>query len=242
MVGDDVVILDGAVVEDNVVLEAGATVFPNKKVPGGFVYAGSPAKPVRALAAGEVAERRAQMAPDHETESVTLPSRIIAADSQIHPSVFIAGTAAVRGRLIAAEASSIWYSNNFDAGEAAISIGARTNIQDNTVVRCSTLQGVSIGHDSTVGHNVTLYDCAIGNGSLIGIGSVVAMGTVVEDRVLLARRRTTRPVRNRLDVRRQPMDVARLDGQAHLIDIIIGQYCQYAATSWRRSGPAKVRA
>ena len=61
VIGDDVVILDGAVVEDNVVLEPGSTVFPNKRVPGGFLYAGSPAKPVRALGAGEVAERRQQM-------------------------------------------------------------------------------------------------------------------------------------------------------------------------------------
>ena len=58
VIGDNVVILDGAVVEDNVVLEPGSTVFPNKKVPGGFVYAGSPAKPVRPVGAGEVAERR----------------------------------------------------------------------------------------------------------------------------------------------------------------------------------------
>src|SRR5215470_10960762 len=50
-VGDGVVILDGAAVEDNVVLECGSTVFPNKRVPGGFLYAGSPAKPVRGLAA-----------------------------------------------------------------------------------------------------------------------------------------------------------------------------------------------
>ena len=60
VIGDGVVILDGAVVEDNVVLEAGSTVFPNKRVPGGFLYAGSPAKPVRALVAGEVAERRSE--------------------------------------------------------------------------------------------------------------------------------------------------------------------------------------
>jgi carbonic anhydrase/acetyltransferase-like protein (isoleucine patch superfamily) len=233
VVGDDVVILDGAVVDDNVVLEASATVFPNKRVASGFVYAGSPAKPVRALAAGEVAERRAKMARDHEAESVTVPRAAIAADSQTHPSVFIASTAAVRGRLIAAEASSIWYSNNFDAGEATISIGARTNIQDNTVIRCSTPQGVGIGHDSTVGHNVALHDCAIGNGSLIGIGSVVAKGTVVEDRVLLAAAARTSPdqvLESGWMYGGSPArQISRLDEGKHaLIDIIIGQYCQYA--------------
>src|SRR5215470_6524244 len=104
VVGDGVVILDGAAVEDNVVLESGATVFPNKCVPGGFLYAGSPAKPVRRLAAGELAARPAA----------------IAAGSDVHPSVFIAGTARVRGQIRAAEDASIWYSNDFDAGGAAI--------------------------------------------------------------------------------------------------------------------------
>lgn len=233
VVGDDVVILDGAVVEDNVVLEPRSTVFPNKRVPGGFVYAGSPAKPVRPLAAGEVAERRARLAEVREAEPAAALRGTAAAAVDIHPSVFIASTATVRGRLVAAEGSSVWYSNSFDAGEAAITIGARTNIQDNTVIRCSTGQGVSIGHDSTVGHNVSLGDCVIGNGSLIGIGSVVAPGTIVEDRVLLAAAARTTPgqvLESGWMYGGSPArQMSRLDEGKHtLIDIIIGQYCQYA--------------
>ena len=233
VVGDGVVVLDGATVEDNAVLEPGSTVFPNKTVPGGFVYAGSPAKPVRPLAAGEVAELRTKMARDREAETVTLPCSAIAAASQLHPSAFIASTAAVKGLLVAAEASSIWYSNDLDAGEATISIGARTNIQDNTTIRCSTSQGVGIGHDSTVGHNVTLEDCTIGSGSLIGIGSVVAKGTVVEDRVLLAAAARTTPCQvlesGWMYAGSPARRLSRLDEAKHtLIDIIIGQYCQYA--------------
>ena len=58
IVDDGVVILDGAVVEDNVVFEPGATVYPGKRIPGGYVYAGSPAKPVQPLAPGEIEDRR----------------------------------------------------------------------------------------------------------------------------------------------------------------------------------------
>lgn len=235
VIGDNVVILDGATVEDNVVLEPGSTVFPSKRIAGGSVCAGSPAKPLRALSVGEVAERRARLARDHASPE---PSPVAqrahpAPTSTIHPTVFIASTASVRGRLVAAEGSSVWFSNSFDAGEAAISIGARSNIQDNTVVRCSTGQGVTLGHDSTVGHNVSLGDCVIGNGSLIGIGSVVAPGTVVEDRVLLAAAARTSPgqvlesgwMYGGSPARR----MTRLDEGKHtLIDIIIGQYCQYA--------------
>ena len=159
VIGDDVVILDGAVVEDNVVLEPGSTVFPNKRVPGGFLYAGSPAKPVRALGAGEVAERRSTMSDEPETAEPGTRRPPAAAGSDVHASVFIASTASVDGRLVAAESASVWYSNNFDAGQPPSRSGARTNIQDNTMIRCATAQGVSIGRASTVGHNVTIHDC-----------------------------------------------------------------------------------
>ena len=150
MIGNDVVVLDGAVLEDNVVLDPGATVFPNKQLPGGWRYAGSPARPVARLEAGEVAARRATTIGAPGTSDGPLwPRGVPAADCDIHPSVFIAGTASLRGRLLAAEHASIWYSNDLDADRATISIGARTNIQDNTTIRCATELGVSIGHSCT---------------------------------------------------------------------------------------------
>ena len=91
------------------------------------------------------------------------------------------------------ESASIWFSNQFDAGGATITIGPRTNIQDNTVIRCSTKQGVTFGRDASVGHNVTIHDCEVGNESLLGIGSFVAPGTIVGERVLLAASARTTP-------------------------------------------------
>ena len=233
-IGDGVVILDGAVVEDNVVLEGGSTVFPNKRVPGGFLYAGSPAKPVRALVAGEVAERRQQMIAERDTaEPGTQTSAAMAAVSSVHASVFIASTATVAGRIAAAESASVWYSNTLDAGAAAISIGARTNIQDNTIIRCATAQGVSIGRDSAVGHNVLIHDCVIGDRTLIGIGSTVAAGTVVGDRVLLAAAARTTPGQvlesGWMYAGTPARKFAQLDDAKHaLTALIVLQYCQYA--------------
>jgi carbonic anhydrase/acetyltransferase-like protein (isoleucine patch superfamily) len=235
VIGDDVVILDGAVVEDSVVLEPGSTVFPNKRVAAGFLYVGSPAKPVRPLAASEVAERHDKIIRERggSEENVAQPRSVIAAGSDVHPSVFVAGTAAVRGRLIAAESSSIWYSNSFDAGDAAITIGARTNVQDNTLIRCTTAQGVSIGRESTIGHNVMIHDCAIGDCSLIGIGSTVARGTIIGDRVLLAAAASTAPgqvlesgwMYAGSPARKfAPLD----DSKQALTALIVVQYCQYA--------------
>ncbi len=232
VIDDGVVILDGAVVENNVVLEPGSTVFPGKRIPGGHVYAGSPAKPVRALAAGEIAERREKIVRERNGNHMPAPVHDLAADSQVDPSVFIASTATVRGRIRAAGNSSIWFSNELDAGNGTIEIGLRTNIQDNTVIRC-TGEGMRIGRDSTVGHNVTIQDCVIGNHCLIGIGSSVAKGTVVQDRVLLAAAARTAPGQvlesGFLYAGAPARKLSALDKSKHdLIDMIIGHYCQYA--------------
>jgi gamma-carbonic anhydrase len=234
VIGDDVVILDGAVVEDNVVLEPGSTVFPNKRVPAGFLYTGSPAKSMRALGTGEVGERRRKMiaVPD-AVEPDMRPSDTRVTGSDVHASVFIASTANVMGRIVAEEAASVWYSNTLDAGAATISIGARTNIQDNTVIRCATAQGVSIGRDSAVGHNVIIHDCVIGDRSLIGIGSRVAEGTVVGDRVLLAAAARTSPGQvlesGWMYAGTPARKFAKLDDAKHaLTALIVLQYCQYA--------------
>lgn len=192
VVGDNTVILDGAVVGDNVVFEANSTVFPGKKLDGGFLYAGSPAKPVRPLAPGEVAQRREAMIRSHGAGQLPKAAQLPGRDSSIDSSVFVASTASLRGRIVAAPSSSIWFSNEFDAGPGTISLGERTNVQDNTVIRCAGA-GVTIAPDTTVGHNVTIHDCMIGSGSLIGIGSTVAPGTVVEDKVLLAASARTEP-------------------------------------------------
>jgi gamma-carbonic anhydrase len=139
----------------------------------------------------------------------------------------------VKGRIVAGESASVWYSNTLDAGAAAISIGARTNIQDNTLIRCATAQGVSIGSDSVVGHNVMLHDCVIGDRSLIGIGSTVAAGTVVGDRVLLAAALRTSPGQvlesGWMYAGNPARKFARLDdAKQALTALIVLQYCQYA--------------
>lgn len=233
IVGDGVVILDGAAVEDNVVFEAHATVFPNKKIAGGFLYAGSPAEPVRPLQPGEVAARRASIVAARDRDKTPDPRTVASSTSQIDPSVFIAGTASVQGRLVAAAGCSIWYSNAFDAGAATITIGARTNIQDNTAIRCATSQGVTLGRDSTVGHNVTIHDSVIGNETLIGIGSTVSPGTVVGDRVLLAASARTEPGQvlesGWLYAGSPARKRVALDkGKQMMIALIVRQYCQYA--------------
>jgi carbonic anhydrase/acetyltransferase-like protein (isoleucine patch superfamily) len=111
----------------------------------------------------------------------------------IDSTAFIANTATLTGRVVAAAGTSVWYGCVLDAADGEIVVGRRSNVQDNSLLRCGPGGRITLGEDSTVGHNVILGDCTIGDRSLIGIGAVVAPGTIVEDDVFLAAGATTTP-------------------------------------------------
>lgn len=188
VIEDDVIVLDGATVEDGVLIEAGATVFPRSHLAAGFAYAGSPAKPQRPVTAAEIAERAERV---REATGDT-PSPVAGDEVDVDPSVYVASTARLRGRIALDAGSSVLFSCDLHAEVGPILIGADTNIQDNTVIRARA-EGVVIGRDTTIAHNVRMADCRIGARSLIGIGCVLAPGTVVADDVLLAGGSTTDP-------------------------------------------------
>jgi carbonic anhydrase/acetyltransferase-like protein (isoleucine patch superfamily) len=188
VIEDDVIVLDGATVEDGILIEAGATVFPRAHLAAGFVYAGSPAKPLRPITLPEVAERAERL----REASGDLPQPPETETGETEASVFVARTARLRGRVVLGAGATVLFSCDLHAEGGSIVVGADTNIQDNTVIR-SQAEGVVIGRDTTIGHNVRLADCRIGARSLIGIGCVVAPGTVVADDVLLAAGATTGP-------------------------------------------------
>jgi carbonic anhydrase/acetyltransferase-like protein (isoleucine patch superfamily) len=73
-----------------------------------------------------------------------------------------------------------------------IAIGARTNVQDGTVIHV-THDGpfnpggfaTTIGNDVTVGHKVMLHGCTIGARVLIGMGAIIMDGAIVEPDVVV---------------------------------------------------------
>ncbi len=230
VVGDGAVILDGSVVPDRVVIEPHSIVFPRSELESGKLYSGMPARPVRDLAPGEVEEWAARLRAGAGAGAAGPPA-LVAGD--IRKSVFVAGTASLRGRVVAAENSSIWFGCDLDAKGGEIVIGENTNIQDNTLIRCRRGKRFEIGAGSTIGHNVTLGDCSIGERTLIGIGSVVADGTVVGDDVFLAAGAETTPGQvleagwlygRRPAVKMSPLDQPKRD----LISLTVEHYCRYA--------------
>lgn len=188
VVEDDVVILDGSTIGDGAVIEAGATVFPRSELPGGFAYAGSPAKAVRPVAPGEAAER-AERVRERSAEGIGPETEPLA---ETDPDVFVARTARLRGRVGLGAGASILFCCALEAEAGPIVVGADTNIQDNTVIRTRG-EGVVIGRDTTIAHNVRIADCRIGARSLIGIGATIAPGTLIADDVMLAAGATTDP-------------------------------------------------
>ncbi len=230
VVGDGAVILDGSVVSDGVVIEPHAIVFPRSELAGGKLCAGMPARPFRDLHPGEIKERAAEIRSRADTVEVLKPAL---AEGDIRAGLFVAATAKLRGRVLAAENSSIWFGCDLDADGGEILIGENSNIQDNTWIRCRPGHRFAIGPDSTIGHNVTLGDCTIGARSLIGIGSVVAEGTVIEDDVFLAAGAETTKGQvlqsGFLWGRRPAIKMATLDeAKRQLIAMTVEHYCRYA--------------
>lgn len=86
---------------------------------------------------------------------------------------FIAESAQLIGSVVMAEDSSVWFNVVIRADNADIFIGARSNVQDGSVLHVDEGVPLHIGDDVTVGHKVMLHGCTIGDGSLIGINAVV---------------------------------------------------------------------
>jgi len=110
----------------------------------------------------------------------------------VHETVFIHETAVVIGDVALAEDVSIWPLAIVRGDIHRIQIGARSNVQDGSVLHVTHASDfnpggypLTIGTDVTVGHNVTLHGCTIGNHCLIGMGAIVMDGAVVNDGVMI---------------------------------------------------------
>ena len=143
---------------------------------------------------------------------------------KIDPSVYVADDAIIIGDVEIGEDASIWFGSVIRGDVSYIRIGARTNIQDMTMIHVSSNFGPTIiGEEVTVGHRVTLHGCTverqclvgmgaiimdearIGQQSMIGAGALVSPGTVIPPRVLAI----GSPARVKRDL--TPAEIAYLD-------------------------------
>lgn len=111
----------------------------------------------------------------------------------IGKNVYIDETALVVGDVVIGDDSSVWPFVAARGDVNAIRIGARTNIQDGSVLHVThdgpyTPGGIPllVGDDVTVGHRVVLHACTVGARCLIGMAAVLMDGVTVDDDVLVA--------------------------------------------------------
>jgi len=193
-------VMDDASVGPHAVIAGDSTVPPRKVLPGGFLYAGHPAKPVREITLAEAqslardlrsgrpaTELRSRRLPAWSDVVQTLaqangtPLRALHGRSPRAGNAYVAPTAIVAGDVEMGDDASVFFGCAVCAGDGRIVIGARSNVQDNCVLTTDRRRGeLTLGLGVTIGHNVQLGSGTIGDDALVGMGSRVGDHVVVE--------------------------------------------------------------
>lgn len=98
---------------------------------------------------------------------------------QIHPSAFVAPNATVLGDVVIGAESGIFFGAVLRAEHERVSVGDRTNIQDNCILHIDAENPLVVGDDCTIGHGAILHGCIIGDNTLVGMGAIVLNGAVI---------------------------------------------------------------
>ncbi|XP_047959000.1 gamma carbonic anhydrase 1, mitochondrial-like [Salvia hispanica] len=105
---------------------------------------------------------------------------------------FVAPNASLTGEVYVGPSSSIWYGCVVRGDVNSVSIGAGTNIQDNSLIHVakSNIAGkvlpINIGDNVTVGHSAVLHSCTVEDEAFIGMGATLLDGVVVEKHSMVA--------------------------------------------------------
>jgi len=89
---------------------------------------------------------------------------------------WVAPDANVIGKVVLETAVSIWFGSTLRGDNEQISIGAGTNVQENTVMHTDMGFPLIVGAGCTIGHKAILHGCSLGGNTLIGMGATVLNG------------------------------------------------------------------
>lgn len=118
--------------------------------------------------------------------ATTIPAMMMRCIQVEGRSAYLADTARVTGEVVLGDGVSVWPSAVVRGDVAAVTIGARTNIQDNVTVHCDSGRPNTIGQAVTIGHNAVVHGKSVGDGTLIGMHATVLGQTVIGQRCLIA--------------------------------------------------------
>ncbi|WNB91403.1 gamma carbonic anhydrase family protein [Bacillus sp. NEB1478] len=97
----------------------------------------------------------------------------------IHESAFIAPGAHIIGDVEIGEGSTIWFNSVLRGDEGPITIGKKTNVQDNCTLHLYGGFPLVLEDEVSIGHNVILHGCTIKKGALVGMGSTILDGAEI---------------------------------------------------------------
>ena len=104
----------------------------------------------------------------------------------VDPAAWVAPGAFVIGDVTLGAEASVWFNAVLRGDSDAVRVGARTNIQDGSVLHTDRGSPCVLGEDCTVGHLAVVHGCRIGDRCLIGMGAVVLSGAEIGDESLVA--------------------------------------------------------
>jgi carbonic anhydrase/acetyltransferase-like protein (isoleucine patch superfamily) len=101
---------------------------------------------------------------------------------RVHESAFVAPTAAIIGDVEIGEGASIWFHCVLRGDTNLIRIGARSNIQDGSVIHVNVGEGNEclIGEDVTVGHMAIVHAATLHDRAFVAMSAVVLDNAVIE--------------------------------------------------------------
>lgn len=125
----------------------------------------------------------------HDISIITLHGKT----PRIHDSAFIAPGCRIIGDVEIGPDASIWYNCVIRADVNRIVIGARTNVQDGSVIHCDSPRPgqpegfpTLIGEDVLIGHMAMVHGCILEDRAFVGLGAIVMDGCRIGSDAMLA--------------------------------------------------------
>ncbi|MFM9135833.1 MAG: gamma carbonic anhydrase family protein [bacterium] len=104
----------------------------------------------------------------------------------IDPSAFVHPDAVIIGDVRIGPESTVWPMAVLRGDHGSIRVGARSSVQDGTVIHCTAEHDTVVGDECTIGHLAHLEGCVLEDGSLVGSGATVLHRAVVGTGALVA--------------------------------------------------------
>ncbi len=103
----------------------------------------------------------------------------------IHTSCFVADNSTIIGNVKLSGDCSVWFGAVVRGDTCDITIGSRSNIQDNATLHGDKGFNLTIGEGVTIGHNAIVHGCSIGNSVMVGMGAIIMNGVKVGNNCII---------------------------------------------------------